>query len=168
MSTQELPEYANVVAALTPVLADFPAKIIAIGGHPSSGKTSLGRYLAWQFNVSLIETDLFLDHGRGKLVYRSNEIARLIDKRLKKPAPVIVEGVVVLRLLGALGRPADFTIYVLNENAPETSLADEIAAYEAEHTPLQRADLVLDLSRSFKRIEDEAASSLIASLPEQI
>jgi len=67
-----------------------------------------------------------------------------------------------------LGRPADFTIYVLNENAPETSLADEIAAYEAEHTPLQRADLVLDLSSSFKRIEDEAASSLIASLPEQI
>ena len=66
MSTQELPEYANVVAALTPVLADFPAKIIAIGGHPSSGKTSLGRYLAWQFNVSLIETDLFLDDGRGK------------------------------------------------------------------------------------------------------
>ena len=70
----------------------------------------------------------------------------------------------VLRLLGALGRPADFTIYVLNENAPETSLADEIAAYEAEHTPLQRADLVLDLSRSFKRIEDEAAQALIASL----
>ncbi len=165
MSTQELPEYANVVAALTPVLADFPAKIIAIGGHPSSGKTSLGRYLAWQFNVSLIETDLFLDHGRGKLVYRSNEIARVIGKRLKKPAPVIVEGVVVLRLLGALGRPADFTIYVLNENAPEPSLADEIAAYESEHMPLQRADLVLDLSRSFKRIEDEAASFIDRQSP---
>ena len=98
--------------------------------------------------MSLIETDLFLDDGQGKLVYRSNEIARVIDKRLKKPAPVIVEGVMVLRLLAALGRPADFTIYVANENALETSLADEIAAYEAEHTPLQRADLLLDLSRS--------------------
>jgi len=126
-----------------------------------------GRYLAWQFNVSLIETDLFLDDGRGKLVYRSNEITRVIDKRLKKPAPVIVEGVLVLRLLGALGRPADFTIYVANENAPETSLADEIAAYDAEHRPLQRADLVIDLSKSFKRIEDEAARSLIASLSAQ-
>jgi hypothetical protein len=103
--------------------------------------------------VSLIETDLFLSDWQGKLVHRSDEIARVIDKRLKKPAPVIVEGVVVLRLLAALGRPADFTIYVSNENAPETSLADEIAAYDAEYTPLQRADLLLDLSGSFKRIE---------------
>ena len=124
-----------LVAALTPVLANLPAKIIAIGGHPGSGKTSLGRFLAWKFNVSLIETDLFLDDDRGKLIYRSNEIARLIDKRMKKPAPVIAEGVVVLRLLGAVGRPADFTIYAANENAPETTLADEIATYEAEHTP---------------------------------
>jgi Fe-S cluster assembly ATPase SufC len=168
MNTQELPEYIDAASALKPVLANLPPKIVAIGGRPGSGKTSLGRYLAWQFNVSLIETDLFLDDGRGKLVYRSNEIARVIGKRLKKQAPVTVEGVVVLRLLAALGRPADFTIYVSNENAPETSLADEIAAYEAEQTPLQRADFVLDLSRSFKRIEDEATRSLIASLAEQI
>jgi hypothetical protein len=167
MNTQEFPEYVDAASALEPVLANLPPKIVAIGGRPGSGKTSLGRYLAWQFNVSLIETDLFLNDGKGKIVYRNDEIARVIDKRLKKPAPVIVESVVMLRLLGALGRPADFTIYVANENAPETSLADEIAAYEAEHTPLQRADFLLDVSRSFKRIEDEAARSLIASLAAQ-
>ena len=68
MNTQEFPEYVDAVSALKPVLANFQANIIAIGGHPSSGKTSLGRYLAWQFNVSLIETDLFLDDGEGKIV----------------------------------------------------------------------------------------------------
>jgi hypothetical protein len=167
MNRQELPEYADAVSALKPVLANLPPKIVAIGGDPGSGKTPLGRYLAWQFNVSLIETDLFLNDGQGKIVYRNDEIARVISKRLEIPRPVIVEGVMVLRLLADLGRPADFTIYVSNENAPETSLADEIAAYEAEHTPLQRADLLLDLSKSLKRIDDEAARSLIASLTAQ-
>jgi len=154
MNTQELPEYVDAASVLKPVLVNLPPKIVAIGGRPGSGKTSLGRYLAWRFNVSLIETDLFLNDGQAKLVYRSDEIARVIDKRLKKPAPVIVEGVVVLRLLDAFSRPADFTIYVSNENAPE--ITDEIAAYEAEHTPRQRANLLLDLSGSFKRIEGKA------------
>jgi hypothetical protein len=49
-------EYAPVVDALAPVLHNLPPRIIAIDGRPGCGKTTLGRFLAWWFNVSLMVT----------------------------------------------------------------------------------------------------------------
>jgi deoxyadenosine/deoxycytidine kinase len=49
MITRELPQYADIVRRLTPVLAGLPPKLIAIDGPMSSGKTTLGRHLAWHF-----------------------------------------------------------------------------------------------------------------------
>lgn len=140
-------EYAPVVNALAPVLYNLSPKIIAIDGRPGCGKTTLGRFLAWWFNVSLVETDLFLFEGEGRYRYLEEEIGRIIDFRMKAERPVVVEGVTVLRRLAATNRAADFLIYV--ENASEPKLRPEYEVqfkeYETEFKPRQRADFTLTL-----------------------
>ena len=146
MNTKELPQYAQVTDALAPVLNNLPAKLVVIDGHPGSGKTTLGRYLAWRFNVSLLEADLFLFEGRGSLVYRTDEINRIIEFRLQKPRPIIVDSVAALRLMKTINRKPDFLIYVSNISAPESqTLKNEIELHEAEFSPRSKADLVIEL-----------------------
>jgi cytidylate kinase len=140
------PAYLAAVRALTPILDDLPGKIVAIDGRDGVGKTTLGRYLAWQFNVSLIETDLFLFHGTGKLQRRTEEISRIIEFRLKKPRPVIVEGVKILQLFDSIRRRPDFLIYAqVAEHSTGETMEHLLSEYEAKFNPKQRADLVLDL-----------------------
>ena len=113
------PQYADVVQALAPVLHDLPPKLIALDGWPKVGKTTLGRFLAWRFNVALLETDLFLvppKHGHDRLVYLTDQITRIIDKRLQRSErPIVVEGVAVLQLLQHIQRSPDFVVYVANQ-----------------------------------------------------
>src|ERR1700691_3860767 len=92
----------QVLSALAPILYNLPGKLVAIDGRSGTGKTTLGRYLAWRFNVSLVESDLFLVPSQGTLVYHNEAINRVIARRIEKPRPVIVEGVAVLRLLAEL------------------------------------------------------------------
>jgi len=140
-------EYAPVVDALAPVLCNLPPRIIAIDGRPGCGKTTLGRFLAWWLNVSLIETDLFLFEGEGRYRYRTEETGRIIHARMSADRPVIIEGVTVLRQLAAMDRAADFLIYVENASAPTLRREYEVQFkdYEAEFKPRQRADFTLAL-----------------------
>ena len=136
------PEYEQAVNALTPKLHGLPGKIIAIDGRDYSGKTTLGRFLAWYFNVSLIETDLFLLQDEGR-TYRSQDIRRIIGTRLAKPRPVIVEGVAIRRLLSHISCAPDFLIYVKNAAFPGSdTLTAELSAYESMHNPEGSANLV--------------------------
>lgn len=146
-------EYAPAVEALKPVLHNLPGKIVAIGGLPGVGKTTLGRCLAYRFNVSLIETDLFLIRNQGTMVYRENWISQVMGSRLDKAdsewrRPVIVEGVTVLHLLDSIDRKPDFIIHIINEDAPESSgpLADDLARYDAQYAPAAKADIILTFS----------------------
>ena|SRR5215211_1057977 len=148
-----LPEYADVLNALTPVLYDLPGKIVAIDGRPSSGKTSLGRFLAWRFNITLLETDHFLKIGQGKLIYFEDQVARIIDGRIKRtsPRPVLVEGVTVLRLLHNLKRLPDYVIYVSStiEKQPddlEEGFEADLLEYEEKFAPKARADKLIRLN----------------------
>ncbi len=141
-------DYGAVVEALAPILDNLPGKIVAVGGLPGVGKTTLGRFLAYRFNVSLIETDLFRRPTDGRLIYRNEEIKRIVAKRVdaQNPLPVIVESAVVLRLLAELNRRPDFTIYVTNKDAPESrgDLLADLNAYYAEFSPSNRADLKIE------------------------
>jgi adenylate kinase family enzyme len=138
------PEYAQAVAALEPILYRRDKKLIAIDGPPGSGKTTLGRYLAWHFNVSLIETDWFLIPKQGRLVYREDEIARVIDSRGDRPT--IVEGVAIRRLMARMKRPVDYVIFVSCDDLPDSpALAKDLASYENEFSPRNSADFVLEL-----------------------
>jgi len=141
-------EYFPVVAALAPVLYNLPPKIIAIDGRPGSGKTTLGRFLAWWFNVSLIETDHFLFEGEGLYRYRTDEIARIVSFRLDGELPVIVEGVTVLRQLTTMSLAADFLIYVESAGAPtlRREYETQLAEYEAAFEPRKRAGFTLALN----------------------
>lgn len=138
------PQYAEVVQALTPVLYDLPGKLIAIDGRPGVGKTTMARFLAWRFNVTLLETDLFMIRRQGRLIHHEDQVTRIIDGRLNRPRPIIVDGVNILRLLGAIQRPADFLIHVSNASlsaADLLNLRSEVEAYEAQFIPRDRADL---------------------------
>jgi hypothetical protein len=147
MNAQELPQYSDVIRALTPVLHDLPGKLIAIDGRSGVGKTTLGRYLAWRFNISLVESDLFLIPNRGGLVYLKEAMSHAIAGRLQTPRPVIVEGVAIRRLLAELSLKPDYTIYVSSRDASDiSSLRSEIAFYEAMFKPESNADLAIDIT----------------------
>jgi hypothetical protein len=148
MNAKELPQYKDVMTALTPILYDLPGKLIAIDGQLGVGKTTLGRYLAWRFNISLVESDLFLIPNQGRLVHLKEALKHVITSRLDKPRPVIVESVAVRRLLRDLALKPDYVIYVSSDDAHESRLLkEEIASYEEEFKPATSADLVINVEQ---------------------
>ncbi|MDI1261994.1 MAG: hypothetical protein PS018_01885 [bacterium] len=147
MNARELPQYRDVVRNLTPILDDLPGKLIAIDGRSGVGKTTLGRYLSWRFNISLVESDLFLIPNQGRLIYLNEAISLAIKSRIETPRPVIVDGVAVRRLLDELTFKPNYVIYVSSDDAPESSsLRNEIASYEAVYDPKASANLAIDIA----------------------
>jgi adenylate kinase family enzyme len=139
-------EFDSVAAQLEPHLVDLPGKLIAIDGRDGVGKTTLGRFLAWYFNVSLIETDLFLKLNKG-LSYHTEEIQRLVARRLAIPRPVIIEGVIVLKTLELIDRKPDLLIYVTNsKQSSSDEFADLFLDYERTFTPQLRAHVLIHLA----------------------
>lgn len=135
--------FDEVASLLAPLLYGLPGRLVAIDGRMGAGKTTLGRFLAWYFNVTLVETDPFL-LGDGTLSRHLDEIGRIVGFRLdgRYPRPVLVEGVGVLDLLEQLRRTADAHIYVENTSNP-VSPSDAVLAYERRTAPIQRADFVV-------------------------
>lgn len=148
MNASELPEYAFALSALEPVLYDLPPKIIAIDGKSGIGKTTLGRFLAWRFNISLLESDLFLIRNRhSRLKYRMDDIGNIINSRIRGGCPIILDGIVALRLLRDLQKKHDFHIHVVGEQANgDSNFEAQWKAYESEFMPQNSADLVLKLT----------------------
>jgi len=139
-----LPSYLQVVDALTPVMRGLPGIIVTIDGRDGVGKTTLGRYLAWHFNVTLIETDLFLIPARDYLIHLDDQINRIIERRITMPRPVIVEGVSILQLMKRINRVPAFRIYVSNPRASSSAImAKKLAAYEAGFSPSATADIAI-------------------------
>jgi hypothetical protein len=139
-------EYENAARALQPLLSNLPPKIVAIDGRDGDGKTTLGRFLAWYFNVTLVETDLYL-LGDNSLNRRNEEIARIVETRLRRQRPVIVEGVGVLQLLEDIGRSPDFHIYVRNlrthwQGGPVTAM---LGSYESKFAPSETTNLLVEV-----------------------
>jgi uridine kinase len=141
-----LPSYLQVVQALTPVIRRSPGVIVTIDGRFGVGKTTLGRYLAWHFNVSLIETDLFLIPTRDHLIHLDDQINRIIERRITTPLPVIVEGISMLQLMKRINRISDFSIYVTNPLPSSGGRMDRrLSAYEAAFSPSTIANIVVKI-----------------------
>ena len=118
------PEYDSIALELKPSLENLPPLIIAISGSLHAGKTTLARFLAWYFNISLIETDFYLVPNKD-FTYDSPEIERMISFRLGMPRPVIVEGFKVLSVLAEIKKTPDIIIRVQNKSNIITSEVDE-------------------------------------------
>ena len=144
LNAPERPEYAEVLSALESLLDDLPHKVVIIDGKPGVGKTTLGRFLAWRFNISLIETDLYIIRQQGVYVYRDNEVASVIESRKQSDRPVIVEGVVALRLLDKLDIKWDYHIHVTCEQSTSQPLS-EYREYLNKYRPSEKANLVISL-----------------------
>jgi hypothetical protein len=139
-----LPSYLQVVDALTPIMRGLPGIIVTIDGRDGVGKTTLGRYLAWHFNVTLVETDLFLIPAKDYLLHLDDQINRIIERRITTPLPVIVEGVSILQLMKRINRIPAFRIYVTSpRHSSGPIMARKLAAYEAEFSPLATADIAI-------------------------
>ena len=141
-----LPAYAKVVEALTPLVRERPGTIITIDGRDGVGKTTLGRFLAWHFNVTLIETDLFIIPAQDHFLHLDDQINRIIERRVANRLPVIVEGISMLQLMKRLNRTPDFSIYVTNRGVLGSKLLQErLAAYEAAFAPYATADIIAEI-----------------------
>ena len=137
-----LPAYLQVVDTLWPILRGLPGVIVTIDGRDGVGKTTLGRYLAWYFNVSLIETDLFLIPALDHFIYLDDQINRIIERRVTAPLPVVVEGVAMQELMKRISRVPDFRIHVTNAQHSGSRMMDErLSAYEAAYAPAATADM---------------------------
>lgn len=140
------PEYENAARSLEPLLVGLPPRVVAIDGRDGDGKTTLGRYLSWYFNVTLVETDLYL-LGDNSLTRREDEIGRIVATRLGRKLPVIVEGVGVLQLLENIGCQAHFHVYVRNRRTHWVGgpVAAMLASYERKFVPWERASLLVEV-----------------------
>jgi hypothetical protein len=139
-------EFDEVARSLAPKLEGLPPSIVAIDGRDGDGKTTLGRFLAWHFNVALLETDFYL-LGDSSLRRNTEEIRRVVDARLWRRLPLIVEGVGVLQLLEDIGRRPDFHIYIRNRRTHwvGSQVAAMLKAYEAKYVPWQIADKLVEV-----------------------
>jgi len=141
-----LPGYLKVVEALTRIMRGLPGVIVTIDGRDGVGKTTLGRYLAWHFNVTLIEADLFLIPSQDYLTHLDYQVNRIIERRFTLPRPVIVEGVSMLQLMKRINRVPDFAIYVTNPQHPGSRVLEQLlSAYEAAYAPAAKANIVVEI-----------------------
>ena len=139
-----LPSYLQVVTALTPVVRKSHGIIVTIDGRDGVGKTTLGRYLAWHFSMSLIETDLFLIPARDHLIHLDDQVNRIIERRVSSKLPVIVEGISILQLMKRIHRVSDFSIYVTNPRRPSDKAMDRrLTAYETAFSPSTIANIIV-------------------------
>ena len=124
----------------------LPAVIVTIDGRDGVGKTTLGRYLAWHFNVTLVETDLFIIPAEDHFIHLDDQINRIIERRVATPLPVIVEGISMRQLMKRINRTSDFAIYVTNPRRPGSKLLEQrLSAYEAAFAPYATADIIVEI-----------------------
>jgi uridine kinase len=141
-----LPGYFQIVEALTRIMRGLPGVIVTIDGRDGVGKTTLGRYLAWHFNVTLIEADLFLIPSQDYLTHLDYQVNRIIERRFTLPRPIIVEGVSILQLMKRINRVPDFAIYVTNpQHSGSRVLGQLLSAYEATYAPSTKANIVVEI-----------------------
>lgn len=105
-------QHLAIVSQVQQTLGTWRKFTIGIDGVNGSGKSSLARFLSWQTEISVIETDMLLDFNKGGFNYRNDDLIRLFTARHSLNRPVIVEGIFLLKTLDDIGIVPDFRIYV--------------------------------------------------------
>lgn len=135
-----------VAEQLAPLLENLPRRLVAIDGRMGAGKSTLGRFLSWYFNVTLVETDPFL-LGDGTFTRHTGEINRIVSYRLDRrcPGPLLIEGVGMRQLLLELERSADVHVYV--ENTTNLyQVSSVVLEYEKKFRPKENAHFCVEVN----------------------
>lgn len=122
--------------------------LFAIDGRDGSGKSTLARFLAWQMGMPAIETDLFAVPGQQwPIIYRDDDLRRLIKVRLDNDLPVIVEGIFLLQVLKRIGFEPNYLVYAKNQSYEGSNIWQEnFTNYDQEYTPREKAGFVFSWS----------------------
>ncbi len=141
------PQHRKLVKRVREVLGPWRKFTIAVDGVDGSGKTTLARFLSWQTEISIIETDLLLDLEKGGLNYRLEDFKRLIETRHSRKRPVIVEGVFLLRLLEEVSLQPEFLIYVEKQgHKGNHEWSRDFEKYQTKYSAKDKADLIFSWS----------------------
>lgn len=125
--------------------------LIGIDGDSGAGKSSLAKFLSWQFSIYPINLDFFLQKQEGQEgnYYYSGlnfaEINKQIDQGHYVDGPVIIEGIFLLETLKRLGIKHDILIYVVGLKKSGMKGLEE---YENEYDPLKKADYTFKLQKN--------------------
>jgi uridine kinase len=144
------PQYLDLLSRIVAALAPQPRPkplLIGLDGRDGSGKTSLAAWLAWQLGIPAVFLDLYIIPDSPRLTWRTNDLARVLDARLRPeaPRPVIVEGILLLDALESIGRKPDYLVYVEkhgNEGAYYLG-KEAVTPYMRRRRPEALADYVL-------------------------
>lgn len=133
-------QHRDVVARLKTVIYPWRKLTIAIDGVDNSGKSTLGRFLAWQLGMPLIETDLLLERETNEIRHDLSTLRRLLAARHDLKRPAIVEGMLVLQTLKNIGVAPDYLIYVDAKGCSGSSVWQrEFEKYAQTHRSRERA-----------------------------
>jgi len=144
---KQLPEYKLLTDTLDEKLNGLPGFIITIDGFYGCGKTSLGRYLAYKYNVTLLETDLFIEKPGLPVAYNYECIKQIIQHRLGSRSPIIVEGIFCQKILKKLGYTKDYSIFVKKtEYEGDDPLHEEISKYHQAYNIPSICDKTISIS----------------------
>ena len=114
--------------------------LIAVDGMDGVGKSSLASWLAWQTGMPTVHLDLFIT-SLQPIQWLTADLKRVVDLRLDRRLPVIVEGILVLDALVQIGRKADFVVFVTGGTG--IALASQLADYRMRRKLPDRADFTI-------------------------
>ena len=143
------PSYFELRALIQQKLG-FPTErrplLIGIDGADGSGKSSVASWLSWQLEMPAIHLDIYINRESKPLSWRIDDLARAIDgAQLAKQRPVIVEGVLLLRALEAIGCVPDVLTFV-EKHKHEGCMQEHLEPYFNDQQPKERAAYILKWS----------------------
>ncbi|HEX9209262.1 MAG TPA: hypothetical protein VF901_02020 [Bradyrhizobium sp.] len=119
--------------------------LIGIDGLDGSGKSSLAAWLSWQLEMPAVSLDLFIVPDSSPLAFQTEHLAAVVNARSTTERPLIVEGVLLLDALDAIGRRPDMLIFVERDGNGST-MPQHVAPYIERQQPRARASHVLTWS----------------------
>jgi uridine kinase len=129
-------QHSELVRCLREHIYPWRKFVIGIDGRDGAGKTVLARYLAWELNMSLIETDMLIIPDTDMPAYRYEDLGRLIEARHRLNRPLIIEGVFLLDTLNRINVECDYLVFVeCKEFDGSGILQAKLESYEREYDP---------------------------------
>lgn len=158
------PEYIELRNRIRAALG-FPSErlplLIGIDGLDGAGKSSLSAWLSWQLEMPAINLDLYIVPDTQPLAFRADQLAAVIEARSATLRPLIVEGVLLLDAMAAIGRQPDLLIFIEKEGHSST-MSEHVRSYIERQKPHARASHVLTWSSA--DYDDRVARAHLRSL----